>query len=701
MAVDATQSENRHEQHFWSWLLTKPLTLGVAGVIVLLTMFYIEEDLRGKLVWQRYHRQLQANKQVLDWNKLVPPPIPDSENIFAAPKMKDWFVKGSSGNVTMNMGLWSLTKFVRENGKATLATVIVVPVDASDGVSDSDVVLRFDPPVLSFWSNNVRSSSVDPASQVIPLIVMDTVPLTDAIRNLAAQGKIKYTFGSEFAKEIAEGKPQPTVTIRWENVSARHALAALLANYGLLLIENTKSGIAVITKIGSQPLVHVDADVREKLRSLIARAAGTNGVSVANGPQGIRLLGRGSEIKTFRILLHANQTPSLDEVKKFFPTQVSVASDGTNSFDISLAPQQVTAADYIAWNNQFQTNFDLIREALKRPSARINGDYSHPFSQPIVNFVSIRIIAQTIAQRAQCYMLLGEPEKALEELTLLHDMNRFMEGKPVTLVGVMVEVAVTGIYTDVIADGFRLGTWHEAQLVALQAQLAEINLVPMLRSAFLDERAGVCRLLESQNAAKIHQSLSFSASQSLWQRLQDPQMLLASVAPRGWNQQNMVVAAMLSQKYLDSFDAEHQIFSPRLVDAVARDSQKTFSRVTPINFLAAMCVPNFSRACQTLAWRQTMVNEAMVACALERYRASHGDLPETLALLVPGLIPQLPHDLISGQSLHYRRKSSDNFLLYSVGWNETDDGGAVLRYDNGNVDLNKGDWLWDPLQERK
>jgi hypothetical protein len=96
-----------------------------------------------------------------------------------------------------------------------------------------------------------------------------------------------------------------------------------------------------------------------------------------------------------------------------------------------------------------------------------------------------------------------------------------------------------------------------------------------------------------------------------------------------------------------------------------------------------------------------MVNEAMVACALERYRASHGDLPETLALLVPALIPQLPHDLIRGQPLRYRRKSSDNFLLYSVGWNETDDGGAVVRYDNGNVDLNKGDWLWDPLQERK
>jgi hypothetical protein len=298
-------------------------------------------------------------------------------------------------------------------------------------------------------------------------------------------------------------------------------------------------------------------------------------------------------------------------------------------------------------------------------------------------------------------LLLGEPEKALHELTLLHDMNRLMEGKPVTLVAAMIEVAITGVYTAVIADGFRLGAWREPQLAALQAQLGEINLPPQLRSAFLVERAGVCRALESQSAAKIHQSLTFPpATQSLWQRIQDPQMLLASVAPRGWNQQNMVVVAMLDQKYLDSFDAERQIFSPHKLDAITRDVQKTFDRVTPMNFLA-ISVPNFSRAFQTVAQNQTLVNEANVACALERYRTAHGDFPETLDLLVPGFIQKLPVDLIGGQSLHYRRKSSDSFLLYSVGWNETDDGGVFVRRENGYVDPAKGDWVWNPALEKK
>jgi len=178
-------------------------------------------------------------------------------------------------------------------------------------------------------------------------------------------------------------------------------------------------------------------------------------------------------------------------------------------------------------------------------------------------------------------------------------------------------------------------------------------------------------------------------------------MLLASVAPRGWNQQNMVVVAKLDQMYLDSFDAERQIFSPRQLDSISRDVQKTFNRVTPMNFLAAISVPNFSRAFQTTAQNQTLVNEANVACALERYRAAHGDFPEALDLLVPDFIQKLPVDLIGGQPLHYRRISSDNFLLYSVGWNETDDAGVSVRRENGYVDPNEGDWVWNPVQEKK
>ncbi len=83
---------------------------------------------------------------------------------------------------------------------------------------------------------------------VIPLIVMDDVPLTDAIRNLARQAKLNYMLDPKigFGQPGPDGKiiPQPTVSIRWENITAEQALAALLSNYGLQLIEDPKSKIA-------------------------------------------------------------------------------------------------------------------------------------------------------------------------------------------------------------------------------------------------------------------------------------------------------------------------------------------------------------------------------------------------------------------------------------------------------------------------
>jgi len=44
--------------------------------------------------------------------------------------------------------------------------------------------------------------------------------------------------------------------------------------------------------------------------------------------------------------------------------------------------------------------------------------------------------------------------------------------------------------------------------------------------------------------------------------------------------------------------------------------------------------------------------------------------------------------------LHYRRKEDGSYLLYSVGWNEKDDGGIPGVSDNGYSDYRKGDWVW-------
>lgn len=88
---------------------------------------------------------------------------------------------------------------------------------------------------------------------------------------------------------------------------------------------------------------------------------------------------------------------------------------------------------------------------------------------------------------------------------------------------------------------------------------------------------------------------------------------------------------------------------------------------------------------------QTAVDEAAIACALERYRLANGQYPESLGALVPKFISQLPNDVISGKPYKYRRTSDGQFVLYSVGWDGTDDGGMPGKT---LFDDKKGDWVW-------
>ena len=381
-----------------------------------------------------------------------------------------------------------------------------------------------------------------------------------------------------------------------------------------------------------------------------------------------------------------------------YPSTNELASRMSNPRTSSVGTKTnaiVTEADarsYLAWNDQFTPDFDLIRESLKRPYARMDGDYSDPFEMPIPNFVGVRVVAQVLAQRAHCYLLLGQPEKALNELTLFNDSRRMLEaapaGKPITLIAALVNVAVTGLYVNTIADGLRSHEWREPQLVALQEQLRGIDLAPILAKSFELESADACWVFTNMLR-------KYPNDPSLWQELEHFRFPWGTWMPSGWVYQNAVTIANLDYKQLAGFDFENGTILPNKVESQRREAENVLEHPSPYTFLAdIVVVTNTARTVQTLAYNQTRANEAQIACALERYRLAHGEYPEMLDTLVPQFIEKLPHDIIGGQPLHYRRMADRKFLLYSIGWNETDDGGQVVLKEDGSVDREKGDWVW-------
>jgi len=83
------------------------------------------------------------------------------------------------------------------------------------------------------------------------------------------------------------------------------------------------------------------------------------------------------------------------------------------------------------------------------------------------------------------------------------------------------------------------------------------------------------------------------------------------------------------------------------------------------------------------AFAQTSVNEAIVACALERHRFGHGHYPDSLDELVPTLLPRIPTDILRGRPLLYQ-ENGDTYTLHGVGPNLRDDRDKTVS----------DDWVW-------
>jgi type II secretory pathway component GspD/PulD (secretin) len=84
----------------------------------------------------------------------------------------------------------------------------------------------------------------------LPIQFQD-VPLTTAIENLARLAGINYLLDPQigYGQTDQNGriKTEPTISVRWENITAQQALMAILDNYGLQLVEDPKTQIARIT----------------------------------------------------------------------------------------------------------------------------------------------------------------------------------------------------------------------------------------------------------------------------------------------------------------------------------------------------------------------------------------------------------------------------------------------------------------------
>lgn len=377
--------------------------------------------------------------------------------------------------------------------------------------------------------------------------------------------------------------------------------------------------------------------------------------------------------------------------------QFATADGGlTNYLPISQSPQ-TPAKDVLLALSKFNPRLDQIRAAAQRPNARFWLNFEDGIGTLFPHLVKFKSIAQHLRLRSTALLADGQTDAAFDDIMLAFRLDHALRDEPL-LISHLVRIAILHNTLSAVWEGLADHRWSDAQLTAIEAELARTNVLAEFHNSMNGELYFSMWCVDFMHRTGDLNALNGAAEPGEYspgdQIMEASGKIVFRLFPRGWFDQNKLSLGRMHVDYIrPQVDPEKQLVLP----ANSRRTGAAINslRPTPYDLFSRMLVPALERVAKKSAAAQTYVNFARIACALERYRLANGSYPETLELLEPKFISKLPHDVINGQPLKYRRTAS-SFVLYSVGWNEKDNDGTVVLTEGKNprVDQDKGDWVW-------
>jgi hypothetical protein len=333
-----------------------------------------------------------------------------------------------------------------------------------------------------------------------------------------------------------------------------------------------------------------------------------------------------------------------------------------------------------------------IRESSKRKYSRfsIRYDDENPPGILLPHLAVLKHICQVLQLRATAELALGKTNEAFEDVNVMLRIVDAPRVEPI-IISQLVRLPMLYMALEVIADGF--GQWSEPQLKTLEEQLQRFDICTDMKGALRGEEiffgGGVIDLLRRDPGKFDALTGDSKFPGAIW-----------SAVPSGWFDLERVNYTRFFEEYLiSSIDASNRRINPSACKQVEQQMTTVLGRSHARLFLQhrAFCsfmVPGTLGVARKTAFGQTAAETAAISCAIQQFKLAKGRLPESLEQLVPEYIEKLPHDIITGQSLRYKRTEDGRYKIYSVGWNEKDDGGAA-GFKKGEHDVpEEGDWVW-------
>jgi hypothetical protein len=385
----------------------------------------------------------------------------------------------------------------------------------------------------------------------------------------------------------------------------------------------------------------------------------------------------------------------------------------TNEFRVAPTPQS-PAADVLLALSKYDSTIEELRQASLLPYSRFPLNYSadHPFDVILAHLAALKRCSQVLELRASAELENNQSDKALADVKLMLRLGDSINSEPF-LISHLVRNDLTSLAMQPIWEGLVKHKWSDAQLAELEGEFAKLNFLKDYEVSMRAESAVCIAEIDSVRRPRDYQKIAMiwrstyslsggdeeyfalpqgsKMSARLCEFLMQP--VVFYLMPDGWYYRSELVVAQMHQQWLlPSIDSNLQLAFPN----VKKDADKYYQTLNfmPWDFLPFVFPSGLPSDARKFAFAQNAINMSHLACALERYRLAHNEYPETLDVLAPQFIAQIPHDVIGGKPLHYSRKDGGKFLLYSIGWNEADDGGQIGLSKYDYTDTTKGDWVW-------
>ena len=374
--------------------------------------------------------------------------------------------------------------------------------------------------------------------------------------------------------------------------------------------------------------------------------------------------------------------------------------------ELCLEPPSSTATSLELLARLCPALVSLRAANLTRPACLLPQDPNPiPWRKSLTGITTQIQVAKVLAYEERLALDAGHADLALEDILLALKLSSGVE-KEAHLVGGLVAVGMLAIQIETIRQGLAGHVWNDQELAKLEQALGKadhlatyqldmrgeaINWVIPMADYLKDHRALLRDLLIGEYGINSRMSSSSGSwgsqlRERIWVEIVPVAVWLF---PNGWlDRYKADMVGFFLHANLPMVDIpSHRAFAEKEGHAEAWINNLPASESWR-NLLTATVDP-MGHAIRKFAYGQVQVDEARLACRLERYRLVHGVYPESLAML-ESLHGANPLDLLVGKPYLYRLNPDGSYLLYSLGWNQKDDGGDFT----GKPREEALDWGW-------